>query len=65
MINEGTEPLVYLCISASAQKVDVVAYPDSKKVAASAGTFEKRFTAGSRARERARLLARRARRAVG
>jgi uncharacterized cupin superfamily protein len=41
MINDGTEPLVYLCVSASAQKVDVVAYPDSKKVAASAGTFEK------------------------
>jgi uncharacterized cupin superfamily protein len=40
MINEGTEPLVYLCVSASAQKVDVVAYPDSKKVAATAGTFE-------------------------
>ncbi len=41
MINDGTEPLVYLCVSASAQKVDVVGYPDSNKVAASAGTFEK------------------------
>lgn len=41
MINDGTEPLVYLCVSASAQKVDVVAYPDSNKVAATAGTFEK------------------------
>jgi uncharacterized cupin superfamily protein len=41
MINDGTEPLVYLCVSANAQKVDVVAYPDSKKVAATAGTFEK------------------------
>lgn len=40
-INDGTEPLVYLCVSASAQKVDVVGYPDSKKVAASAGPFEK------------------------
>jgi len=41
MINEGTEPLVYLCVSASAQKVDVVGYPDSNKVAGTAGTFEK------------------------
>lgn len=41
MINDGDEPLVYLCVSASLQKVDVVGYPDSKKVAASAGTFEK------------------------
>lgn len=41
MINDGTEPLVYLCVSASAQKVDVVAYPDSNKLAAAAGTFEK------------------------
>lgn len=41
MVNDGAEPLVYLCISASAQKVDVVGYPDSKKVAATAGTFEK------------------------
>jgi uncharacterized cupin superfamily protein len=41
MINDGSEPLVYLCVSASAQKVDVVGYPDSKKVAATAGTFDK------------------------
>ncbi len=41
MINDGAEPLVYLCVSASAQKVDVVGYPDSKKVAAMAGPFEK------------------------
>lgn len=41
MINTGAEPLVYLCLSASAQKVDVVGYPDSKKVAGTAGTFEK------------------------
>jgi uncharacterized cupin superfamily protein len=41
MINESDEPLVYLCISANVAKVDVVGYPDSKKVAATAGTFEK------------------------
>jgi uncharacterized cupin superfamily protein len=41
MINDTDEPLVYLCVSASVQKVDVVGYPDSKKVAATAGTFEK------------------------
>jgi uncharacterized cupin superfamily protein len=41
MINDEAEPLVYLCVSASPQKVDVVGYPDSKKVAATAGTFEK------------------------
>jgi uncharacterized cupin superfamily protein len=41
MINDGAEPLVYLCVSASAQKVDVVGYPDSNKLAATAGTFEK------------------------
>jgi len=41
MVNDGTEPLVYLCVSASVQKVDVVGYPDSKKVAATAGPFEK------------------------
>jgi uncharacterized cupin superfamily protein len=41
MMNDGTEPLVYLCVSANAAKVDVVGYPDSKKVAATAGTFEK------------------------
>jgi len=41
MINDGKEPLVYLTLSASVQKVDVVGYPDSKKLAATAGTFEK------------------------
>jgi uncharacterized cupin superfamily protein len=41
MINDGDEPLVYLCISASVQKVDIVGYPDSNKVAATAGTFDK------------------------
>jgi uncharacterized cupin superfamily protein len=41
MINESDEPLVYLCLSANVAKVDVVGYPDSKKVAATAGTFEK------------------------
>jgi len=41
MINDTDEPLVYVCVSALAQKVDVVGYPDSKKVAATAGTFEK------------------------
>jgi uncharacterized cupin superfamily protein len=40
MVNDGEVPLVYLCVSASLQKVDVVAYPDSRKVAATAGTFE-------------------------
>lgn len=41
MINDGALPLVYLCVSASAQRVDVVSYPDSKKVAATAGSFDK------------------------
>jgi len=41
MINDGDEPLVYLCVSANVAKVDVVGYPDSKKVGATAGTFEK------------------------
>ena len=41
MVNTSSEPLVYLALSASVQKVDVVGYPDSKKVAATAGTFEK------------------------
>lgn len=41
MINDTDQPLVYLCVSAVAQKVDVVAYPDSKKVAGTAGTFDK------------------------
>ncbi|MFZ5438840.1 MAG: cupin domain-containing protein [Myxococcota bacterium] len=37
LINDGTEPLVYLAMSAT-KGVDVVEYPDSKKVAASVGT---------------------------
>lgn len=41
MINETDEPLVYLCVSANPVKVDVVGYPDSKKVAGTAGTFDK------------------------
>jgi uncharacterized cupin superfamily protein len=41
MINDTDAPLVYLCISAAAQKVDVVGYPDSQKVAGTAGTFDK------------------------
>jgi uncharacterized cupin superfamily protein len=32
MINDGTAPLVYLCVS-TRHMVDVVGYPDSKKVA--------------------------------
>jgi uncharacterized cupin superfamily protein len=41
MINDTDAPLRYLCVSAAVQKVDVVAYPDSNKLAATAGTFEK------------------------
>lgn len=41
MINNGSETLRYLCISAAVQKVDIVGYPDSGKLAATAGTFEK------------------------
>lgn len=41
MINDSDEPLRYLCVSAAAQKVDIVGYPDSKKVAGTAGTFDK------------------------
>jgi uncharacterized cupin superfamily protein len=36
MINDGAVPLVYLCVS-TMHKCEVVGYPDSKKVAASAG----------------------------
>jgi uncharacterized cupin superfamily protein len=36
LINDGTEPLVYLGMSAS-KGVDVVEYPDSNKVAAAVG----------------------------
>lgn len=41
MINDTDAPLIYLCVSAAAQKVDVVGYPDSQKVAGTAGTFDK------------------------
>jgi uncharacterized cupin superfamily protein len=40
LVNDGPETLVYRCVSASAQRVDVVGYPDSHKVAATAGPFE-------------------------
>jgi uncharacterized cupin superfamily protein len=36
MINDGNVPLVYLCVS-TLHKVEVVGYPDSRKVAAAAG----------------------------
>lgn len=36
MINDGAAPLIYLCVS-TAHKCEVVGYPDSKKIAASAG----------------------------
>ena len=36
MINDGSVPLVYLCVS-TAHKCDVVGYPDSKKIAAWGG----------------------------
>ena len=36
MINEGTEPLVYLTLS-TGHKCEVVGYPDSKKIGAMAG----------------------------
>ena len=41
MINDTDAPLIYLCVSAAAQKVDVVGYPDSNKVSGTAGTFDK------------------------
>jgi uncharacterized cupin superfamily protein len=41
MINDGTVPLVYLCIS-TAHKCEVLGYPDSKKFASRAGeSFDK------------------------
>jgi len=40
MINDSRAPLVYLMISTS-HKCEVVGYPDSKKVAASAGPWDK------------------------
>lgn len=41
MINDGTEPLVYLALSTS-HKAEIVGYPDSKKVGVAAGeSFQK------------------------
>jgi uncharacterized cupin superfamily protein len=41
MINDGNEPLVYLCVSTT-HKCEVVGYPDSKKFASRAGeSFDK------------------------
>ncbi len=44
LLNDGTEPLVYLAVSAP-KGVDVVEYPDSNKVASSVGVWPdvKRF----------------------
>ena len=44
LVNDGTEPLVYLGMSAN-QGVDVVEYPESNKLACSVGDFpaHKRF----------------------
>ncbi len=39
LINDGSEPLVYLGMSANGGSVDVVEYLDSGKVACSVGTF--------------------------
>jgi uncharacterized cupin superfamily protein len=36
MINDGSEPLRYLCISTT-HKCEVVGYPDSKKIGFAAG----------------------------
>ncbi|MBS1148429.1 MAG: cupin protein [Myxococcaceae bacterium] len=38
LINDGTEPMVYLAMSAT-QGVDIVEYPDSDKVAAAVGAY--------------------------
>ncbi len=40
LLNDGTEPLLYLGLSA-AERADVVVYPDSKKVASRVGEFGK------------------------
>lgn len=44
LVNDGTEPLIYLGLAAT-QGVDVVEYPDSNKVGSSVGTWPdmKRF----------------------
>lgn len=39
LINDGTEPLVYLGMSANAAGVDIVEYPDSGKLATLVGKF--------------------------
>ena len=38
LVNDGSEPLVYLAVSANAAGIDVVEYPDSGKVASSVGS---------------------------
>jgi uncharacterized cupin superfamily protein len=38
LINDGTEPMVYLAIGANFTGADVVEYPDSGKIALRAGT---------------------------
>ena len=45
LINDGSEPLVYLAMSANAGNADVVEYPDTGKTACSVGSFPtgKRF----------------------
>jgi len=43
MINDGTEPLRYLCISTT-HKCEVVGYPDSNKIGMAAGeSYQKRW----------------------
>jgi uncharacterized cupin superfamily protein len=42
MINDGTEPLVYLCVS-TMHGCEVVYYPDSKKFGARAGVHDKQW----------------------
>ncbi len=41
LINDGTEPLIYVAMAAG-QGVDIVEYPDSNKVSSSTGTSSKR-----------------------
>lgn len=38
LVNDGSEPLVYLAFSVNVAGVDVVEYPESKKIASSIGT---------------------------
>ncbi|MBK7857010.1 MAG: cupin domain-containing protein [Archangiaceae bacterium] len=42
LINDGTEPLVYVAMGANIAGVDVVEYPDSNKVASSVVSGEQR-----------------------